>query len=189
MPSARSIVLTALLTATAAAAPWSSAEAALNAYLRIKGQRTGEFKGGVTMKGRENTLRVLSMTHTIVSPRDPASGLPTGKRQHKPITMIVEIDRAAPLLHNALVSNETLTSLELKFWAPSVGKVAGSETQTYSIRLSNANISELRTIKSADPGAPDVLEVSFTYQKIEWAWTDGGISATDDWSAASGKGL
>jgi type VI secretion system secreted protein Hcp len=26
-------------------------------------------------------------------------------------------------------------------------------------------------------------EISFTYQKIEWTWTDGGITADDDWEA------
>jgi type VI secretion system secreted protein Hcp len=26
----------------------------------------------------------VNVQHTIVSPRDPASGLPTGKRMHKP---------------------------------------------------------------------------------------------------------
>ena len=29
----------------------------------------------------------------IVSPRDPASGLPTGKRQHKPFTYIGETEK------------------------------------------------------------------------------------------------
>jgi len=30
--------------------------------------------------------QVTPATHEIVSPRDPASGLPTGKRMHKPFT-------------------------------------------------------------------------------------------------------
>jgi len=32
-------------------------------------------------------------TSDATSQRDPASGLPTGKRQHKPMTFIVELDR------------------------------------------------------------------------------------------------
>ena len=32
----------------------------------------------------------LNVGHTIVSPCDAASGLPTGKRMHKPITGLVE---------------------------------------------------------------------------------------------------
>jgi type VI secretion system secreted protein Hcp len=30
--------------------------------------------------------KVKAGSHEIVSPRDPASGLPTGKRMHKPFT-------------------------------------------------------------------------------------------------------
>jgi type VI secretion system secreted protein Hcp len=189
MPSVRSIVLTALLTATGAVVPWSSAEAALNAYLKLKGQKTGEIKGSVTQKGREHMIKVLAVSHSIVSPRDPASGLPTGKRQHKPITLTIELDRSAPLLHSALVNNEAMSSFEIKFWAPAVSKGVGAEVQTYTIRLSNAHVSEVRTIKPADPSAPDVLEVSFTYQKIEWAWNDPSLVATDEWAATGGKGL
>jgi hypothetical protein len=33
---------------------------------------------------------------TIVSPRDAASGLPTGKRQHRPFTIVTTIDKATP---------------------------------------------------------------------------------------------
>jgi type VI secretion system secreted protein Hcp len=34
--------------------------------------------------------------HEIVSPRDTASGLPSGKRQHKPFTITKEIDKSTP---------------------------------------------------------------------------------------------
>lgn len=38
------------------------------------------------------------VTNDVVSPRDAASGLPTGKRQHKPIRIVKEIDKSSPLL-------------------------------------------------------------------------------------------
>jgi len=34
----------------------------------------------------------------IVSPRDPASGLPTGKRSHNDITITKPVDKASPQL-------------------------------------------------------------------------------------------
>lgn len=36
-----------------------------------------------------------------VSPRDAASGLPTGKRMHKPLTITKELDKSSPMLYNA----------------------------------------------------------------------------------------
>jgi type VI secretion system secreted protein Hcp len=26
-------------------------------------------------------------------------------------------------------------------------------------------------------------EITLTYQKIEWTWTDGGVTAEDDWES------
>jgi hypothetical protein len=37
-----------------------------------------------------------SSSHTTVQPRDAASGMPTGKRQHNPISVTKEVDKASP---------------------------------------------------------------------------------------------
>jgi type VI secretion system secreted protein Hcp len=60
---------------------------ALNAYLKLTGKTQGEIKGSNTQKGREDQIMVIGYNHEVVSPRDAASGLPTGKRQHKPLTV------------------------------------------------------------------------------------------------------
>ena len=69
---------------------------ALNAYLTLKGQKQGDIKGSTTQKGREGTIMVIAQSHEIVSPRDAASGLPTGKRQHKPMVITKEVDKSSP---------------------------------------------------------------------------------------------
>ena len=160
-----------------ALAPLSQAEAALNAYLKLKGQKAGEIKGSVTQKGREGAIMVIAVSHEIVSPRDAASGLPTGKRMHKPFVITKEIDKSTPVLYRALASNENLSSAEFTF----VDTVKGVETPVYTVKLTNANIASIRLIEGADGKL--VQEVTFTYQKIEWTWVDGGITAMDDWEA------
>ena len=163
---------------------------ALNAYLRAEGQTQGQFKGSVTQKGREDSIMVIAVDHEIVSPRDPASGLPTGKRMHKPFTITKELDKSSPLLYNCLVNNENVKSWELKFWTPQIKAVsgAGTEVQHFTVKLTNANIASIR-FRMANNKNPELMkyaeyeEISFTYQKIEWTWLDGGISADDDWEA------
>jgi type VI secretion system secreted protein Hcp len=155
---------------------------ALNAYLKIQGQRTGEIRGASTIRGKENLNPVIAVSHEIVSPRDASSGLPTGRRQHRPITITKEVDKASPLLANVLVNNENITDWELKFFKP----VNGRETHFYSIRLTNASIVSIRTemLNNAYPeNAPHAVRehVTFTYQRIEWTYVDGGIVAEDDW--------
>jgi type VI secretion system secreted protein Hcp len=70
----------------------------LNAYLTIKGQRQGDIKGSVTQKGREGSILVHAYSCETLSPRDPASGLPTGKRTHEPVMIVKEVARSSAQL-------------------------------------------------------------------------------------------
>jgi len=113
---------------------------ALNAYLKLKGQHQGEIKGSVTQRGRSGKIAVIAVNHEIVSPRDAASGLPTGKRMHKPFIITKELDKSTPALYSALVNNENLPEWELQFWRPNT---TGNEKQHYTVRLTNANIASI----------------------------------------------
>ncbi len=166
---------------TVALAPFSAADAALNAYLKLKGQKQGDIKGSVVQKGREGRIAVVAVSHEIISPRDASSGLATGKRSHKPFVFTKEIDKSTPILANALVHNETLTEAEFSFFQPSP---KGGEMLTYTVKLKNANIASINFRTDADGKL--VQDISFVYETIEWTWNDGGITATDKWQA-SGK--
>ncbi len=52
-----------------------------------------------------NSAAALSILLASVCQADPASGMATGKRQHKPITVIKSIDKATPVLAGAAHSN------------------------------------------------------------------------------------
>lgn len=171
----RSLLVVSAL-AGVALGPGADADAALNAYLKLKGQKQGEIKGSVTQKGREGAIAVIAVSHSITSPRDPQSGLPTGQRMHKPFVFTKELDRSTPLLYQALVNNENLAEFELSVFAP--GDKAG-KTPLYTVKLTNANIASIDVV--TPPTGPTTTEVTLTYQKIEWVWHDGGVTAQDDW--------
>ena len=75
------------------------------------------------------TIMVIAFSHEVFAPRDAASGLPTGKRQHEPLRITKEIDKSTPLLMEALTSGEKLTTFQLQFWQPSK---TGEEQQHYT---------------------------------------------------------
>src|SRR5258706_6184020 len=158
---------------------------ALNAYLRLKGQKQGDIKGSVTQKGREGKIAVIAVSHEIISPRDAASGLPTGKRMHKPFVITKELDQSSPLLYNVLVNNENITDWELQFWRAAA---TGMEEQHYTVRLTNANIASIdfRMLNNKNPDLSryaEYEEIAFTYQKISWTCVNAGISTADYWSS------
>ena len=156
---------------------------ALNAYLTLTGDTQGEIKGSCTQRGREDSIEVYGFNHEVSSPRDAASGLPTGKRQHKPLVITKAVEKSSPLLMNVLVNNENISTWELKCFRPSR---SGAEEHYYSIELVNANISSIRP-EQLNNKYPDNMphefreHVAFTYQKIIWTFQDGGITSEDDW--------
>ncbi|HRI72387.1 MAG TPA: Hcp family type VI secretion system effector [Polyangium sp.] len=161
---------------------------ALNAYLTLTGQKQGKINGSVTQAKRVDSIMVIAVSHEIISPRDPASGLPTGKRMHKPFVITKELDKSSPLLYNALVHNENITEWKLDHYTPQVkaAQGMGTETNHFTIKLINANIASIN-FRMANNRNPDLMkyseyeEVAFTYQKIIWTWNEGGISGEDDW--------
>ena len=133
---------------------------AADATMSVTGQKQGSFGA--------SPMALIGLSHEIVSPRDLASGLPTGKRQHKPLVITKSIDKATPLLMNALVTNENLTQVVITL------RQGGQAVST--VKLTNASISARQQHGMTE-------SISFTYQKIEWTWIDGGITAQDDWEA------
>jgi type VI secretion system secreted protein Hcp len=163
---------------------------AMIAYMYAKGQKSGPINGSVTQKGRENSVQVVGYSHEIVSPRDPQSGLPTGQRMHKPLIITKQTDKSTPIFYQVMCTNENLTSVTIKFWTPQLKTASGvgSSVQHYTVTLTNANIAQIQASSEGDSHAEttkgeEIEKISFTYQKIEWTWTDGGITAGDDWEA------
>ncbi len=127
-----------------------------------QGKFTGESADSLQKKGM---IKIPSVDHEIVSPRDPASGLPTGKRQHKPITISKEWGASTPQFYKAMVAGEVLTEVIIELWQQGVHVAT---TKLTGARVVNVAVGPRQT-------------VSFTYQKIEWMYVPGNVTATDDW--------
>lgn len=156
----------------------SQAHAALNAYLTLKGAKQGVIKGSVTQKGREDKIMVIAVDHLIKTP-------PDGKEQHGVFIITKELDKSTPLLRKAASSGESL-EFELQFWTPQINaqQGVGVEKQHYTVKLTGAKISAInfRMLNNKNPDTvryAEFEEVSFVYEKIEWTWNDGGITASD----------
>ena len=109
---------------------------------------------------------MTAVSHEIVSPRDPQSGLPTGQRQHKPISITKPVDSTSPLFLKALVENENLKTVVIT--------LMNGNSPLETITLTNANLAQYDLHGSSET-------FQFTYQKIEWQV--GNAIASDDWEA------
>ena len=156
---------------------------ALNAYLDLTSVTQGRIEGDVTEAGREDSIMIIGFSHEVFTPRDAASGLPTGSRQHEPIRITKEIDKASPILMNVMVQNDLVTEFELSFWRPTTG---GGEEHYYTIILHNAVIVSIRqemlNNKYPENLSHSVREhVTFVYSSIEWVIEAEEITAINTW--------
>ncbi|HNR31113.1 MAG TPA: type VI secretion system tube protein TssD [Candidatus Hydrogenedentes bacterium] len=141
-------------------------------HMRILDAGGDLIEGSCTAQGREGTVVVAGFAHEVVSPRDAASGLPTGRRHHEPLVITKHFDKSSPLLYQALIGEDVLQEVALHFYRVNDEL---QEEEYYTITLEDA------IIVSIQPSYIHLEEVSFVYHKITWCWAEGGLATTADW--------
>ena len=152
-------------------------------HLSLTGNNQGKIEGSCDISGREGTIIVYALDHTVQIPRDTHTGLPTGKRVHGPLTVTKEYDKSSPKLFQALCSGEQLSEVMLDFYRISP---TGTEEKYYTTKLENAIIVDIcsyypETFAEASRAIKHMEKVSFSYEKIIWTWHPDGIEAEDEW--------
>ncbi|MFC1607861.1 type VI secretion system tube protein TssD [Candidatus Latescibacterota bacterium] len=157
----------------------------LNMFLKLN-INGNDIRGNYLAEGEHaEWINIYGFHHEIITPREEASGLLTGRRQHSQLKITKLIDRTTPLLYKALTENETVVSARLDFMRPDPSDT-GTWQQYYTIELENGYIAGItnQSIGIMVDGKYkylDMEEISFTYQTITWTYQDGGITAFDSW--------
>jgi type VI secretion system secreted protein Hcp len=152
-------------------------------HMEVEGKNQGKIEGSCDMQGREGTILAYAMDHEIRIPRDPQSGLPSGKRIHGPLKIVKEFDKASPKLYQALCTGEHLKNVTLKWYRIDA---TGSEEHYFTHTMEDAVIVEIKPyvpmafLPQNEPYR-HMEEVSFTYSKIKWTWEPDGIESEDSW--------
>jgi type VI secretion system secreted protein Hcp len=191
----RTLVIALLLAAAVLLTAWQSGgfrflggQRAINAaaapahvtlFVTVVGKKQGVFKGdGLRAKGHELQMQALTFDYGIVSPRDIATGLPTGRRQHKPVVITKEWGPSMPQFLTAIATNESLTKVTMEFWDTDP---RGGQRLHFVVTLTNANVSEVRQRLANDLLTEDL---SFTFQRIMVEDKVGKTTFQDDFSGA-----
>ena len=170
------------------------ANAAHNIIVSAKGQKQGNFKGESARQAYQDKMEASAFVLEITSPRDAASGQASGRRQFKPLQITKQIGAASPQFLQALATNEVLPTVTLDFLKTNQN---GEEYVYYTIKLTNATVASVRQYTPGGGGggaagakhtgaadAPQMEDISFSFQKIEIENKDGHTIFVDDWMAA-----
>lgn len=173
----------AFLSLVVTALTFGTSVAQADIYLSVEGAQQGKFKGESVSKLFKDRLNVVATAHEINSPRDPITGMATGRRQHKVFTVNREVSGASPQFLLALANNENLKTVVLEF--TQLDSRTGIEQIFYTIKLTNAAVANLKTTSASDPVSSLrgklFEEVSFAYQSIEVEHAVTKASASDSW--------
>ena len=157
---------------------------AIPAYMWIKDDGGADIKGSVTVQGREGSVEVVALDHSVSIPTDSNTGKLTGTRIHTPIAFTKETDSSTPYLYKAVTSGQTLKSIEVKWY-----KIddAGREVEYFNTKLENVKVvavkPKMHDIKNPAFEKHNHLEdVELRYEKITWAYKDGNIIHADSWN-------
>ena len=147
----------------------------------------GSWAGEDDQTGREGSSLVQAFSHEVTIPRDPQSGMASGRRVHHPLTITKRLDKASPKLFKALTQGEHFSEVTVK-WFRIVQAGGGGQEHYFTTKLEDAVIVSIKqwfpiTMDTTKRDYSHLEDVSLTYRKIVWTWVDGGIESEDDWRA------
>lgn len=109
-------------------------------------------------------------SYAIVSPRDAASGLPTGQRMHKPMRLSFrKTSLQDGILATAIARQDDITMVKLEF------KPLRADLSTQYITVHELAHASLEVVD-------EYAEAAFpTYHKLRWTWFENQKPQTDEW--------
>ena len=162
------------------------------AYISIHGQTQGPITkdaftaksvGNIYQEGHEDEILVQEIEHNIETPTDPQSGQPAGQRVHRPFTFTATLNKATPMLYQALTKGETLSKVKVKWYCTSAD---GQQEHFFTTKLHDATIVNISTVlphvqNPHNAGYTQLIKVSMAYREIFWSHVISGTEASDDW--------
>ncbi|BDU17797.1 type VI secretion system tube protein TssD [Lysobacter auxotrophicus] len=103
------------------------------AYIALQGKTQGNITqgaftadsvGNTFVEGHEDEILVQEVRHIVTVPTDPQSGQPSGQRVHRPLKFTCALNKAVPLMYNALAAGEMLPTVTLKWFRATI--ISGS---------------------------------------------------------------
>ena len=154
-------------------------------YMTIEGTKQGKFKGESSRTAHKDKSACIQFSYGVKAPRDVATGMASGKRQHDMFVAVKEIGPSTPQLFQACVTNEVLKTVLFEYIHTTK---EGKEEVYYTVKLTNATVAAVKQYfsqsakhsESAD--VHELEEISFTFQKIDMEHKVAKTAASDDWT-------
>ena len=157
---------------------------AMSLFATIEGSVQGLIEGSSGIPGHEKKVKVEGLQTEVALPLSPDTGLPTGRRQHRPLKLIKMLDKASPKLFQAMVTGETLTKATFEYYRISP---RGTMERYYTLSFRNLVVTSYKTFMDGmdwtafvNIGPGHMEEVSMMFEHVTVTHDFDGIVAEDD---------
>lgn len=147
-------------------------------YCKIEGTQQGIIRTDNPVKGLEDSIPILSIASDVSVPFDAATGQAVGRRQHQPLTLVKNLDKASPLLFLMAVTNEVVKQVDCVLYR---SQPTGETQPFFRIQLRNARVVEDSVSGNGAVNQGLRETVRFSYEKILLEDIPGKTSAEDEW--------
>lgn len=158
---------------------------AIPVYLWLKDDGGNLVKGSVDVKGREGSIEIQELMHTVDLPIDDRTGKIVSKCLHGDYFLIKELDSASPYLYQGVSSGRKFKEAVLKFYRINYN---GQEEEYFRVTMENVRVNEIEPlmmdIKNPTKEKYNHLEAFYlAYERITWHYLDGNIIHSDSWNS------
>ena len=151
----------------------------MNAFLSMPG-----IKGSARQKHVLDKIEVHGVTAEANAPIDFKTGRPEkGKIKHQPLVVTKQIDRASPLLYEALKNKTKYDVVTLEFWRMPPG--GGAEQNHYTKVMNGVQVVGVKLLmpnnrRPENEILPEQEELSLSYTSIGYSFRAGGATGGTD---------
>jgi len=157
---------------------------AIPVYLWLYDDAGNPVKGSVDINGREGSIEIVELMHSVDLPIDDQTGRITAKHVHGDYALIKESDSSSPYLYQGVTTGKRYKKAEIKFYRINNN---GQEVEYFRTTLENVRINEMESfmldVKNPAFDRHNHLEALYlSYEKITWHYIDGNIIHSDSWN-------
>jgi len=148
-----------------------------DAFMTMKAAKLGKIEGSTFNKSKAGWIDILDFEHQLTSPRDPSTGQAAGKVKFGLVKVKKPIDKATPLLYQALATNDLIQEVLFEFYT-SGATAAGRKY--LDIKLTNAFVAEVTMYQQdiemgkagdrGEIGTKFVQTVALSYYQMSWKY-------------------
>lgn len=145
------------------------------------------ISGSCSVTPYEDWCHVLDCGFPIEGAIDNDTGQPTGHRKLGPLTIVKPMDKASPVLMQAISQNQVL-KVTIKIHQPD--RITKKNLLTYELVLEEAHLSHFEQTATAPMGqAAGMLSENLVFYANKWSFSEvvAGIDWADTWNESLGS--